>query len=103
MKLFVSYTMRDGQVTPSVLRVVEQILKKEGHTVFIDYLNNDSEKKQERVICELETSDRVILLITPQVRQSQWVVMELECAKKNNIKVVPCILLNNNLIEQEYA
>ena len=45
MKLFVSYTMRDGYITPSVLRMVERIFKDEGHTVFIDYLNNDSEKK----------------------------------------------------------
>jgi hypothetical protein len=103
MKLFVSYTMRDGYITPSVLRIVERIFKDEGHSVFIDYLNNDSEKKQERVIKELKESDQVILLITPLVRKSQWVNRELICARQHHIKVVPYKFINNVLMQQYYA
>ena len=82
MKVFVSYTMRDGYITPTVLRMIERILINEGHSVFIDYLNNDSEKKQERVIRELKSSDQVILLISPLVKKSQWVNKELDLFKK---------------------
>lgn len=103
MKLFVSYTMRDGYITPSILRMVENFFKDEGHTVFIDYLNNDSEQKQERVIKELKDSDQVVLLITPLVRKSQWVNKELACAQKNHIKVVPYKFINNVLMRQPYA
>lgn len=97
MKLFVSYTMRDGFITPSLLKTVEKILISEGHTVFIDYLNNDSEKKQERVIRELKSSDQVLLLITPKVKQSEWVNKELVCARRNKIDVIPCRIENNKI------
>ncbi len=103
MKLFISYTMRDGYITPSVLRMVEKILKSEGHSVFIDYLNNDSEKKQERVINELKSCDQVILLMTPLVKKSQWVNRELICAQQHHIKVVPYKFINNVLKQQHYA
>lgn len=102
MKLFVSYTMRDGYITPSVLKVVEKILKNEGHSVFIDFLNNDSERKQERVISELRNSDQLLLLLSPKVRQSQWVNKELLCAQLNNIEIVPCKVVNNMLL-RKYA
>lgn len=97
MKLFVSYTMRDGFITPSLLKTIEKILISEGHTVFIDYLNNDSEKKQERVIRELKSSDQVLLLITPKVKQSEWVNKELVCARRNKIDVIPCTIENNKI------
>ena len=100
MKLFVSYTMRDGHITPSVLKVVEKILKNEGHSVFIDYLNNDSERKQERIISELRSSDQLLLLLSPKVRQSQWVKKELVCAQLNNIEIVLCKVVNNTLIRR---
>ena len=103
MKVFVSYTMRDGYITPTVLRMIERILINEGHSVFIDYLNNDSEKKQERVIRELKSSDQVILLISPLVKKSQWVNKELVCANRHHIKVVPYIFRDNNLKQHHYA
>ena len=103
MKVFVSYTMRDGYITPTVLRMIERILINEGHSVFIDYLNNDSEKKQERVIRELKSSDQVILLISPLVKKSQGVNKELVGANRHHIKVVPYIFRDNILKQHHYA
>lgn len=103
MKLFVSYTMRDGYITPSVLRKVEKILINEGHSVFIDYLNNDSKRKQERVIQELKNSDQVLLLLSPRVMQSKWVNFELGCARCNRIEIITCKIINNILIREKYA
>lgn len=103
MKIFVCYTMRDGEITPSHLRRVERILKTEGHSVFIDYLNNDSVHKQQRVVSELKSSDEVILLVSPKVKDSEWVSIELAYAKQNHIQVIPYKLSNNILIKQDYS
>lgn len=101
MKLFVCYTMRDGELTPSLLRKVERMFMAAGHTIFIDYLNNDSEQKQERVMAELRCCDKVILLETSKVRDSEWASLELAYARKNHKEVIPYVLLNNKLIKQE--
>ena len=98
MRFFVSYTLRDGEITPMQLRRVSRILKAEGHTVFIDYLDNDSTEKQTRVIEELLHCDKIMLLETRKVQDSEWVALELAYAHRYHKQVVVCRFSNNTLI-----
>ena len=98
MKYFVSYTLRDGEITPMQLRRLSRLLKAEGHTVFIDYLDNDSTEKQARVIDELLHCDEIMLLETRKVNDSEWVSLELAYAQRNHKQVVSCRFSNNTLI-----
>lgn len=74
------------------------MLKAEGHTVFIDYLDNDSAEKQVRVIEELLYCDKILLLASRKVKDSEWVALELAYAQRYQKQVVPCRISNNMLI-----
>lgn len=86
MKYFVCYTTRDKEVTSELLQLYSIALKKNGEA-FIDMLHNDSADKQMRVISELDSSDILILIETENVYNSNWVSIELNRAKANNIPI----------------
>jgi len=87
MKLFISYTMRDVEISIEFLELLYKKMREIGF-VFIDILHNDSQEKQARVIAELESSDYVFLIETPRVYSSQWVRYELERASNLNIPII---------------
>lgn len=86
MKYFVSYTTRDKEITPDLLKQFSKELEKKGE-VFIDLLHNDSIDKQSRVLKELDSSDVMILIETNSVYQSEWVVLEIEQANAMPIPI----------------
>jgi len=96
MKIFVSYTTRDRNITKEFLLKLYNELS-EFETVYIDLIHNDSENKQKRVFDELESADQVVLIETESVYDSDWVKIELESAKslKKDIIKIPY----NELIE----
>ncbi|ARV05297.1 hypothetical protein BTO04_00685 [Polaribacter sp. SA4-10] len=96
MKIFVSYTTRDRNITRELLLKLYNELS-EFETVYIDLIHNDSENKQKRVFDELESADQVVLIETESVYDSGWVKIELESAKilKKDIIKIPY----NELIE----
>lgn len=82
MKIFVSYTLRDKELSEDFLNDVLDYYKVFG-SVFLDFLTNDSINKQERVLNELDKSDKLILIETSRVYESEWVNLELDRAQKN--------------------
>lgn len=84
---FISYTTRDGYITSDVLGRVKTYFEKTGST-FIDILDNDSQLKQERVYNELEKADLFVLLNTPAIRDSKWVIKEIEIAKNRCMNII---------------
>jgi hypothetical protein len=96
MKIFVSYTTRDRNITKKFLLKLYNELS-EFETVYIDLIHNDSENKQKRVFDELESAEQVVLIETESVYDSDWVKIELESAKrlKKDIIKIPY----NELIE----
>ena len=88
MNIFISYTVKDKEVSLNNLRAISIKLKQIGN-VYIDIINNDSLNRRGRVFYELDNSDIVILIISPSVYQSKWVNIELERAKKLLIPIVP--------------
>jgi hypothetical protein len=85
-KIFVSYTIRDNSIDKDFLNQLDRFLK-ESFDVFIDYLHNDSDAKQERIETELISSDFIVLIKTEQTYYSEWVLKEIEIAKKFKIPI----------------
>lgn len=87
MKIFVSYTLKDCEITQShLLHLKKQLLPDE---CFIDILDNTApaEEKQERVLAELDSSDEVLLVNTSGWQKSEWVVIELNRAIQRGIPI----------------
>lgn len=87
MRLFVSYTLRDGYLDISILLKVKELYQN-NDSCYIDIIDNDSVDKQARVEQELLSADTLLLIETPMVMQSKWVRYELDVAKKRNIVII---------------
>ena len=81
MKLFLSYTMRDGNVTPHHLRQASNSLLKFG-PVFADAIHNADSDRQARVERELAECDLVVSIETKAFHESRWVTREREIASR---------------------
>lgn len=101
MNIFISYTIKDKEISLHSLDIISKKLNHIGN-VYIDIINNDSLNKQERVFYELDNSDIVILLISPNVYKSRWVRLELERAKKNFIPIIPFTLKEIKALNIEF-
>ena len=87
MRLFVSYTLRDGYLDTSILLKVKELYQN-CDSCYIDIIDNDSVDKQGRVEQELLSADTLLLIETPMVMQSKWVRYELDLAKKRNVVII---------------
>lgn len=87
MRLFVSYTLKDGYLDTSLLLKVKELYKN-CDSCYIDIIDNDSVDKQRRVEQELISADTLLLIETPMVMQSKWVRYELDVAKIRNIVII---------------
>lgn len=81
MKLFVSYSRRDGVVTTDTLRILEEHLR-DVCMPFIHCLQDTGSRwEQLRVIRALLFSHAVLLVESPAANTSGWVRLELLLAK----------------------
>ncbi|MDD2776945.1 MAG: hypothetical protein PHU06_13395 [Gallionella sp.] len=81
MNVFVSYTRRDGLVTVDLLTVVHARLSKVC-TPFIHALEESNLKHQQlAVIRAIFRSHLIVLIVSPAIKQSPWVRLELFLAK----------------------
>lgn len=87
MKIFVSYTTRNNEVTVESLITFYNKLNSFGQ-IFIDLINNDSNDKQNRIIEELKKTDLLILIKSQSTFNSEWVKFELEKANELNIPLL---------------
>ena len=82
MRIFVSYTLRDGVLSLPLLAGLESLLSKTG-TPYIDILHNSSQHPQEYVMQMLNEASIFCACMTPGFLQSEWV--RLECATAYNL------------------
>ena len=66
MRIFVSYTLKDGYLDTSILQKVKELYRN-CDSCYIDILDNDSVDKQGRVDQELQLADVLLLIETPMV------------------------------------
>lgn len=87
MKIFVSYTLKDGYLDTSILLQIKELYRN-SDSCYIDILDNDSVDKQGRVEQELQSADVLLLIETPMVMKSKWVRYEMDVAKSRNILII---------------
>lgn len=81
IKSFVSYTLKDPEVTMDLLLAYKRQQPLNVDT-FVDVLDNDSISRQDRVNAELYAADDIHLINSPSVLTSTWVKYELYIAQK---------------------
>lgn len=86
MKVFVSYTLKDPEVTRDLLLAYKRQQPFNIDT-FVDVLDNDSVSRQDRVTSELFSADEIHLINSPSVLKSTWVQYELNIAREEGIPV----------------
>jgi hypothetical protein len=96
MNIFVSYTLRDGNLNISKLRQIESVLAKYG-TPYIDILHNNSLTPQLYVISMLEKSSVLCAYLTPGFLKSEWVQFELNFANRN---AIPILWINTEFFKE---
>lgn len=87
MRIFLSYTLRDGHLTAAALRRIEESLNEHGLT-YVDALHNPGVAPQQHVIEELTKADLVVICLTPGVLESEWVQFELDLARRRQIPIL---------------
>lgn len=92
-KVFVSYTLRDGLVTPELLKLVENNLQEICEPFIHATTPNYNEVKQFDVMKKLCSSHIILLIESPLVKKSPWVRIEILLAK---IIFMPIIRINVN-------
>lgn len=86
IKRFVSYTLKDPEVTKDLLLAYKRQQPLNVDT-FVDVLDNDSVSRQDRVTAELYESDDIHLINSTSVFSSIWVQYELQIAREEGIPV----------------
>ena len=86
MKYFISYTIRDKEITKEFLDILSQKLFFLG-SLFIDLIDNNSQNKQERVITELDYCDVLILVESRNVYNQNGLVLNLREQKVDRFRL----------------
>ncbi|WP_241317734.1 TIR domain-containing protein [Chryseobacterium arthrosphaerae] len=88
LKIFISYTTIDKEINIDLLLEIEKKLQKFGD-IYIDLLHNDNNlEPQKNVINKLTESQLLIVINSKNIKNSEWVKIELEIAKEKNIKTI---------------
>ncbi|BFM07733.1 hypothetical protein [Halioxenophilus aromaticivorans] len=85
MKVFLSYTIRDGLINKNLLQLLDGEISRECD-IYIDLLHNRSATPQDEVIKQLVSSDMLIQITTPSIDDSGWASLEANLAAEQKIK-----------------
>lgn len=91
MKVFVSYTTRDGMVTPAVLWRLHAYLSGVCNPFIHSIEQEKLHHQQFGVLKALLSCDIILLLVSPGVSHSRWVRLELWLGR---LTLCPVIRLN---------
>lgn len=95
MNVFISYTLRDGLITRAILKRINDKLCGKCN-LFIDLLHNKSANPQAEIFLKVASSNVVMQINTPAIRESEWVTLERDCAKSKGIPVYEVDFLNSH-------
>ncbi len=89
MKVFISHSSHDKWIA----RKISEDLTASGINTFLDAKNvNTGSTIEDEIYEHLETSDELLLLLSPSALDSHWVMLELGGAKALRKRVVPILL-----------
>jgi hypothetical protein len=95
MRLFVSYSRRDGIVTTELLRSLELYLEACCKPFIHCLAERESKWEQLRVISSLATSHAILIIDSPAAASSEWVKLEIRIA---TILRLPILKLKSHLL-----
>ena len=87
MKIFLSYTLKDGEVQEELLREIDAFASWKNLELFIDKLHNLDSEPQTRIEKEIINSDILMLIGSSSVFQSDWVKKEIVLARENDLPI----------------
>ncbi|MFT0694573.1 TIR domain-containing protein [Acinetobacter bereziniae] len=85
MKIFISYTRRDNELTESDFRKIQDLINNK-YQIFIHFFNPKINSQKE-IESEVLNSDILILIKTRESFLSKWVLTELKTAQSANIPI----------------
>lgn len=88
-KIFISYTLKDGEITCDFLKELKYILSKiDNVNTYIDILdNNNIQNPQFEVFNQLYSSDFFWIINSSKIHDSEWVSKELSFAQSSKIPI----------------
>lgn len=88
-RVFISYTMRDNQLTLEILVRLKKMLQKFEIDTFVDLIDNRISQEHQRKLYEwLISADYLYLIETTETYHSPWVKKELDIANRLNIPII---------------
>ena len=96
MRIFVSYTIRDGILDATALSGIERRLGEIGNP-YIDLLHNKSSHPQHHVIQMLNQSAILCACITPASYTSKWFRLEINLAARQGKPIIELTFINGDL------
>lgn len=88
-RIFISYTMRDKQLTLEILAQLKTILQESEVDTFVDLIDNRISQEHQRKLYEwLISADYLYLIETTGTYHSPWVKKELDIACRLNIPII---------------
>lgn len=87
MRIFVSYTMRDGVLDAMALSRIERRLAVIGKP-YIDLLHNNSPDPQQHVMQMLRQSAVLCVCLTPASYASEWFQLEVKTAAQQGKPII---------------
>lgn len=97
MKVFISYTLRDGEVQIGLLKAIDRIGSLYKLEIFIDKLHNNDSNPQRRIEKEIQSSDVLMLIESTRIFQSEWVRKEILLARDKHLPIY--LTQPNNIIK----
>jgi hypothetical protein len=88
MRVFVSYTLRDGVLSACVLAELASRMR-DFCSPYVDIVHNRSENPQAHVLRQLSECEVVLACMTPGFLASPWVGLELSLAQARACPIVP--------------
>ncbi len=88
-RIFISYTMRDNELTIEILAQLKEMLQKLEVDTFVDVIDNRiSQEHQRKLYKWLISADYLCLIETTETYHSPWVKKELDLANRLNIPII---------------
>jgi len=88
-KLFVSYTLQDGEIDQLFLQnLKDSFCEQCSFDTYIDLLDNTGKDHQSYVIKNVIESDFFLLILTSRTLLSRWVNLEITTAKEHLIPII---------------
>lgn len=90
-RVFISYTLRDDEISIELLSSLKEILDKHEIDSFIDVIDNNNintEEHQKKIYNWILTATCLFLIETKETYNSPWVKKELDYANSVNIPIM---------------